>query len=267
MDRSGVASISAFRYLLTLFEEVCVFSANGKSASGRDRNVENLPFGFWVIQQFCNGAGGPCTSSAATRLRRDAAGFCAYGSRFRASSLRSRQYSGSLMYGKATAITLSAGVADFVPRRSKSTTFVTNSAANPGKQANTWPGHRGPGLEPLFPCGAKKRTRRHGLAYKARAAEPAGYDRLSEHMKQLQKQLTSRERNAMPTADDCRRNAAECLQALKLATKDEVRSALITWHSAGTNLPTTRNESKRGCRVSRGTSCRESAAPRTKAQS
>jgi hypothetical protein len=95
----------------------------------------------------------------------------------------------------------------------------------------------------------------------------AGYDRLSEHMKQLQKQLTSREHNAMPTADDCRRNAAECLQALKLATKDEVRSALITWHSAGTNLPTTRNESKRGCRVSRGTSCRESAAPRTKAQS
>jgi hypothetical protein len=56
----------------------------------------------------------------------------------------------------------------------------------------------------------------------------AGYDRLSEHMKQLQKQLTSRELNAMPTADDYRRNAAECLQALKLATKDEVRSALIT---------------------------------------
>ena len=73
----------------------------------------------------------------------------------------------------------------------------------------------------------------------------ASYDRLSEHMKQLQK-----EANPVPAPDDYRRNAAECLQALKFATKEEVRSALITMAQRWNELAD--QQERERARLSRG---------------
>jgi len=41
-----------------------------------------------------------------------------------------------------------------------------------------------------------------------------------------------------PTPEDYRPHAADCLRMMQLATVDEVRSALLWWHKAGTSLLT-----------------------------